>query len=549
MHSCFDHRITLWQFRGALVKIVRGELRWQTRPRRPNSWPTMPRGRQFLRPVGTKRRFTSTAATESTEHRLHPLEATLLAVVSIHLVFLPWALGTMHVWSQSVSFGFSVLSLGLAVWTRHLPSNGDAGSSTCFRMLPILLGFPIFWIGGLFLLYTLIQALNPAWNGVWSDQGWWIQGVSSIPWLPSGMRTPFAQASPWRALMIYSSAWMSVCAIWTGISRRKALRILLAILSVNAFLLALLGLLQRALHADRVFWFWKPPSDYFISSFIYRNHAGAYFDLMLAVACALGCWYYRRQIRRDEPSSPAVVFGLIVAVLATIVLYSYSRTATLLLISFLALAAAIMGRMALAARASRHSPLTSVFTAIVFVAVVGLSLFTLKTGQMAERMRGLGKEVGSGSENLRLVVGKATWAMFQDRPVTGWGAGSWSYCFPGYQVRYPEICIAPDSHKRMFFEHAHDDYLEFLAEYGVLGCSILVAGVCFYLVRLLGRRVWRNAPVGMLLLGCAGTLVHAAFDFPFANPAILITWCCLWPVMLRWLDIEQEPVGLRPTCS
>jgi len=29
------------------------------------------------------------------------------------------------------------------------------------------------------------------------------------------------------------------------------------------------------------------------------------------------------------------------------------------------------------------------------------------------------------------------------------------------------------------------------------------------------------------------------FDFPFFNPAVLITWCCLWPIALRWLEIES----------
>jgi len=490
--------------------------------------------------VGTKRRITSTAASESTEHRLHPLEAALLSVVALHLVFLPWALGTMHVWSQSVSFGFSVLSVCLAVWPRDYPPDGDAESSFRLRMLPILSSFPIFWIGGLFLLYTLIQALNPAWIYVRSDLGWWMQRVACIHLLPSGMRTPFAQASPWRALMIHGTVWLSVCAIWTGFTRRKALRILLVVLSVNAFLLALLGLVQRALHADRIFWFWKPPDSYFVSSFIYRNHAGAYFNLTLAIACALGCWYYRRQIRRHEPSSPAVVFGLFVAVLATIVLYSYSRTATLLLIGSLVLAAAIIGRMTFVVRGARHQSLTTVFASVVFVSIVGLSLYALKTDRIAERMRELEKEVGRGSVNGRLVVARATWAMIQDRTVTGWGAGSYRFFFPVYQVRYPEICIAPDSHKRLLFEHAHDDYLEFLAEYGVIGCGILLVGLCFCLFRLIGLRVWQNAPIGILVLGCLATMVHAAIDFPFANPAILITWCCLWPVILRWLDIERS---------
>jgi O-antigen ligase len=479
-------------------------------------------------------------ADEPMAHRLHPLEAALLAVIAAHLLFLPWALGTMHVWSQSISFGLSAMSIGLALWPRNYPGLGDSGLPFRVRMLPTLLRFPVFWFGGLFLLFTVIQALNPAWELVRTGQGPWLQGVSHLTWLPSGLRTPFAQGNSWRTLMIHGSAWMSTCAIWTGFTRRKALRILLVLLAVNAFSLALLGMLQRALHADKIFWSWTPPADYFVSSFIYRNHAGAYFNLMLAVCCALGLWYYRRQVRQHEASSPAVLFGFFAALIAAIVLYSYSRGATLLMIGFLAVVAGLIGRRSFSAPNSGRSPLTIVFVGLVFVAVVGLSLLGLKTERMADRMRGLEREVATGRENTRLVLARATLDMIQDRPVLGWGAGGYAYCLPGFQVRYPEICIARDSHKRMFFEHAHDDYLELLAEYGVVGCSFLLAGLCFYVSGLIRLEVWQNAPAVILLLGCLGTIVHAALDFPFFNPAVLITWGCLWPVILRWLEIENQ---------
>jgi O-antigen ligase len=478
-------------------------------------------------------------ADEPMAHRLHPLEAVLLAVIATHLTFLPWALGTMHVWSQSISFGLSAMSIGLALWPRNYPGLGDSGLPFRVRMLPTLLRFPVFWFGGLFLLFTVVQALNPAWELVRTGQGPWLQGVSHLTWLPSGLRTPFAQSSPWRALLIYGAAWMSTCAIWTGFTRRKALRILLVLLAVNAFLLALFGLLQRALHADKIFWSWKPPASYFVSSFIYRNHAGAYFDLTLAICCALGPWYYRRQVRRKEPSSPAVLFGFFAAIIATVVLYSYSRGATLLMIGSLAVATALVARGSAASREAGRSPFTVMFVGVVFVAVIGLSLYSLKTDRMAERLRGLRQEAMAGSENGRLIVYRATWEMIQDQPWLGWGAGSWQFCFPGYQVRHPEICIARDSGKRMFYEHAHNDYLELLTEYGVVGCSFVLAGLCFYLSRLIRLKVWQNAPAAILLLGCLVTMGHAAFDFPFFNPAVLITWCCLWPVILRWLEIES----------
>ena len=75
-------------------------------------------------------------ADEPMARRLHPLETALLAVVAAHLLFLPWALGTMHVWSQSISFGLSAMSSGLAPWPRNYPGLGDSGLPFRVRMLP-----------------------------------------------------------------------------------------------------------------------------------------------------------------------------------------------------------------------------------------------------------------------------------------------------------------------------------------------------------------------------------------------------------------------------
>jgi O-antigen ligase len=472
--------------------------------------------------------------------RLHPLEKTLLAVVAAHLVFLPWALGTMHVWSQVVSFGFSVLGFGLALRSRLYSEDYTGGEPFRLHTLPKLLRFPIFWLGLLFLLYILVQALNPAWEYVSNDRFWWLQGVPCIDWLPTGMRTPFAEANPWRALMIYSSAWMTVCAIWIGFTRRKSLRILLVMLAVNAFLLALFGLIERALNADKIFWLWKPPAGYFVASFIYRNHAGAYFNLLLAVTCGLAFWYHRRQIRRMEQSSPAVVFGFFAAVVAAIVLYSYSRGAALLMCGFLALVAVTYGRKALMSSEPGRPPLVTVVLAVLFLAFAGIGLVTLKTDVFTARFETYSRDFEDVSKNARIVATQATWEMAQDNLLTGWGAGSFRFYFPVYQLRHPELIIAGDSHKRMLWQHAHDDYLELLAEVGALGCALLVTGFLVYLAKLIRLRFWRHPLAAILLGGCFVTMLHATFDFPFFNPAILITWCVLWPVMVRWLEIEQD---------
>jgi O-antigen ligase len=210
------------------------------------------------------------------------------------------------------------------------------------------------------------------------------------------------------------------------------------------------------------------------------------------------------------------------------------------MIGFLAVVAGMIGRMTFSVPHSGRSLLTVAFVGGLFVALMGLSLYSLKNDRMGERMRTLPQDFSAPADNVRIQVAEATWQMAEDALALGWGAGSYRYIFPGYQAGFPAIMYARDSHKRLLFEHAHNDYLELLAELGIVGGIILAAGLVWHLIALGRLRVWRNQAVSILFLGCIVTSAHAAFDFPFANPAVLTTWCCLWPAMLRWLELESE---------
>src|SRR5882724_5740060 len=117
---------------------------------------------------------------------LHPLEKTLLWIVAGHLVFLPWALGTMHVWSQVVSAGFSAMALIIAVVPRNYYESTARLTPLRYHPVGRLLRFPIFWLGLAFVCYVLIQALNPAWIYETDGKRWWLRRIEEIPWLPAG---------------------------------------------------------------------------------------------------------------------------------------------------------------------------------------------------------------------------------------------------------------------------------------------------------------------------------------------------------------------------
>ena len=458
-------------------------------------------------------------------------------MVAAQLVFLPWALGGTREWGQIISLVLAAIGFGVALTPRNYDEDTSGQVPFCLYTWPKLLRFPIFWLGLAFLGYIVVQALNPAW--VYESGGEsWMRQIKHITWLPAGVQVPFEQGGPWRMLVIYASVWLSVCAVWIGCTRRKSLQVLFSVLAANAFLLAGLGIAQRALGATKIFWFWQPQYAYFVSSFIYKNHAGAYFNLLLSLCAGLAYWHYDRSERRHDKSSPSGLFAFFGTAVAMIILFSYSRTATLLMFAFLLLTFAIfIWRGLVKTGLGNRNKLMLLIGVIALTAFVRIGLVSLPTERFIESMERLQGDMRESRSGARLPAAQATWDMARDRLLTGWGSGSFMFNFPAYQQHYPAIFM-PDG-RRMVWEHAHDDYLELLAELGIIGTGILLVGLGYAFVTMFKVSTWRNPLALVLCMGLLVTAIHSIVDYNFYNPAILTTWCVLMFAMIRWVELEE----------
>ena len=107
-----------------------------------------------------------------------------------------------------------------------------------------------------------------------------------------------------------------------------------------------------------------------------------------------------------------------------------------------------------------------------------------------------------------------TWRIFKDHPILGTGLGTLQMVFPPYDSLYDGRIV----------NHTHNDYLEALAETGILG-GLCCAG---FLAILLLESFKGLANLGSSfnsalnlsgLVGCCGLLVHSLFDFNLHIPA------------------------------
>ena len=146
----------------------------------------------------------------------------------------------------------------------------------------------------------------------------------------------------------------------------------------------------------------------------------------------------------------------------------------------------------------------------------------------------------------RLLCTKITWEMSQARLLYGWGAGTWRYIFPMYQKQYPRLFYkyfnkrTKNWEKRQYFHYAHNDLAQFLAEYGIVGCSFLVLAVAYWGVLILFRSHGNRMAAIMLVGGAALVFGHAFVEFIFQSPAYWVAVNGMSCLTVKLLVLNQS---------
>jgi hypothetical protein len=473
--------------------------------------------------------------------QLHPAERMLLALLIFHLVAIAWCIGGLRLWAQISSLVLSVITILVALLPREYDESQSGNTGFRLLMWPRLIRFPVFWIGIPFLIYIAIQGLNPAWVFTINARGvWWMTGIDHIGWLPAGVTVPLDRGGPGMRLIMYTSVWLTVCALWVGITRRRSLNILFTALAINGLLICSLALAQRLLGNGKMFWFYESPNASFFGCFTYKNHAGAYLNLTLAVACGISGWYYLRGLRRLEKSNPAGIFAFFATFVAINVLVSYSRGATMAMLLFLAGAIIAFVYHQITSPAELRRPIVIVTLVILFGVFLKNGMDALNTGEAWTHFA----HAFSGNDlsaTARITANKASLDMLGDNWVSGSGAGSFKFLYPEYQQHYPEIWTLQG--RQLFWDHAHNDILEFPIELGLIGILFPLASIFYLLARAARFYFWHNPLVSCLLFVLALSVSHSWFEFIFQCPAILLTAWVLLTAAAQFAEFEDSPRG------
>ena len=228
-----------------------------------------------------------------------------------------------------------------------------------------------------------------------------------------------------------------------------------------------------------------------LGPFVYRNQFAAFLEpaLGLAIAAAIG--------DRTRP----ILWVFVAAALFASVVAAGSRAGSAICLALLiALPLLAYLRGVISGRSLARVTMVSAASACALVAVVGWQTIW-------ERLQ------EPNPYSLRADLNRSSAAMVRERPLTGFGLGTWPAAYPGYAL-YDD---------GTFVNQAHDDWAQWAVEGGIPLFLTMLAVAAMLAPQAL-RSLW-----GM---GLIAVFVHAAVDYPFEQrPALAAYFFALMGVL------------------
>jgi O-antigen ligase len=328
------------------------------------------------------------------------------------------------------------------------------------------------------------------------------------------------------------------------IDSKQKIRILLYVIVLSALAQAIYGAFMILSGTEYAFFISKADINSHIGSatgtFTNRDHLAGYLEMALA----LGIGYMLSMMKDGGPSGgwkvwvrkwSDILLGskarlrLILILLCLGLVLTHSRGGNIGFFSSLPIAGVIF--MLFARKKPRA---TVIFLSSIILLDILLIGSWVGVSKVMTRL-----ENTSIQTEQRDDVYAATLPMIQDYWLTGTGAGTYFETFPAYKT--PVLSG--------YWIHAHNDYLEILAEQGVIGFGLLAAVVLFALFIIVQtlRRQRSSLALGMSfgsLMGIIALLVHSAVDFNLqilANSSLFMLLLAL-PMICRRLNTQATTV-------
>lgn len=397
------------------------------------------------------------------------LNWTLVAGVCTVLGFGPLAFGAVQPWSIAVLE--VAVSFLVVIWAARETVSGD------FHIINNQLYIPIALFAGIVLIQISFH-LTAYWYITWTKGLLW----ASYAGLFFVVSQVFHQRRPLFVFGLFCAGY--------------------------GFLLALFAIIHQFTSNGKIYWVVPNRHGGWIYG-PYVNHAH-YAGLMemlapFALVFALTNWVGR---------SGRAFFLFATIVMSSTIFLSLSLGGMIAFSAELAVLSLVLIRGTRVLFRGSRPAYGEIVIVILLCIVLTIWLAWLRPVGLIDRLARLLNPISDAGVTGRVTIVRDTLKMLRDRPILGWGFGTFPVVYPAYRSFFTNLWV----------NEAHNDFVQTLAETGVVGFIFAVS----FLVLLCRKGIhnlkhWRSDIQSSIalaaFLGCIGMFVHSFFDFNLQIPA------------------------------
>ena len=404
-------------------------------------------------------------------------EGSLVAVVALSALLF----GAVYPWAIAIVALVTMSAFTYFLWRGNgyeIDFNNDKGILVA---LLLLIAYPLFQMIPLPL--SLLDAIHPHLKEIVTIS------PNAPPMFHSISIYPFATEMEASRLALYLAVFF-MAAFGTR-DEEGSYRIIKALV-IFGFILGVFGIIQYATWNGKIYWFKAPLSPHALSfgPFVNRNHFAGFIGMIIPLS--LGLTLMSRRVEKK------VMYAFLGIAMAIALFFTLSRGG---IISFFA--GLFVFSAFIFTRDMSRMKLLPIF---LFVFVLAVYLLFFGISPIIEKF--IHSETSTQS---RFIAWQGTLSAFRDYPVFGTGFGTFQHIFKAYQ---------PES-LRLYWTHAHNDYLELLLELGIVG--MVIVGLFFIVIfRTIMKIQWRGREVylGAALFASMTTIaIHSLVDFNLHIPS------------------------------
>ena len=437
------------------------------------------------------------------------------------LVWLPLPFGSNRAWAWSLMEVWVFTMMAIWCWLYFNNRVSLSGSVHAARFVLLLFGLWLAYVG------LQLMPLPPEWLSRLSPR-------AVEHWSSAGAAASISvDIKATRLALLLSLAYVLIFFLCLAlVNNRQRLKILAYTLVCSGLLQALYGSIMSLSSLEYNFFLKKYAYvGVATGTFINRNHLAGYLEMTLAIGIGLmiatlgagsGSATLKKKLlnilRLLLSARARLRLALVMMVIALVL--THSRMGNTAFFASL-LIAGVIGLM-LARHATRPVLLLLVSLILIDLLIVGHWFGLEKVKQRLEQTSIVTEQ--------RDEVYAYVWRQWQDYPLTGSGLRSFYSVFPRY--RGGDIVN--------YYREAHNDYLQFAAETGLIGLGLLGVIVAASLLAALIAQYRRRDPLlrGMsfaAIMGITAILIHSSVDFNLQIPANAATFMVL--LALAWISL------------